>query len=92
MIVQFIASFIGIFFDLLTFAIIARVVLSWLQTSGAGRLKMIIYGMTEPVLGPFRKLIPRIGMIDISPIVALLLVDLTKTICLYLLSYISMSL
>ena len=89
---QFLQTFVRIFFDLLSFAIIARVVLSWLQSSGAGRLKMVIYDVTEPVLGPFRRVIPRVGMIDISPIVALLCLDISKTICLYLISYLAMNL
>lgn len=89
---QFLQQFVSIFFDLLSFAIIARVVLSWLQSSGAGRLKMVIYDITEPVLGAFRRIIPRVGMIDISPIVALLFLDLSKMILLYLISYIAKSL
>jgi YggT family protein len=32
--------------------------------------------VTEPVLGPFRRLIPPLGFLDISPIVVLLLLDL----------------
>jgi YggT family protein len=32
--------------------------------------------VTEPVLGPFRRIIPPLGMFDISPIVVLLLLDL----------------
>ena len=50
----------------------ARIILSWfpLQPGTAmASIASIIYQLTEPVMGPVRRLIPTIGMIDISPIV-----------------------
>ena len=85
MLVQFIADFIRIFFDLLTFAIIARILLSWIPNSGGGRLREILHDVTEPVLKPFRKFIPRLGMIDISPLVAIIVLDIVKGIVMQLL-------
>lgn len=84
MIGEFVFRFISIFFDILVFAIIARVLMSWLP-SGGGRLRMVLYDVTEPVLGPFRNIVPRLGMIDISPIVAIIVLDIVKTIILQLL-------
>jgi YggT family protein len=55
--------------------IFARIIISW----GVGphnRLLHFLIRATEPVLGPFRRLIPPLGFIDISPIVVLLLLDL----------------
>ncbi len=90
MILQYIASFISIFFDLLSFAILLRVILSWIDgNSGGGfigRLKMILYDVTEPVLSVFRKIIPRAGMLDFSPIVAIIALDLLKVLILSLVS------
>lgn len=57
--------------------IFARIIISW----GAGpqnRLLHFLIRVTEPVLGPFRRVIPPLGMIDISPIVVLLLLDLLQ--------------
>jgi YggT family protein len=40
----------------------------------------IVYEITEPVLGPLRRIIPRIGMIDITPIVAILLMQVIESV------------
>jgi YggT family protein len=85
---QLLYNFVGIFFDLLSFAIIARILLSWMQNQNTGRIKMVLHDITEPVLAPFRRSIFRIGMIDLSPIVALFVLDLVKSAMLYLVSYI----
>ena len=86
MLLSYIASFIRIFFGLLSFAIIARVLLSWFPGGGAYEVRSFIHRVTEPVLGPARRVIPRIGMIDISPIVVFFLLDIFQTILLYLLN------
>ena len=52
--------------------LLARVFLSWfpLQPGTAlASIASIVYQLTEPVMGPVRRIIPTIGMIDISPIV-----------------------
>jgi YggT family protein len=57
--------------------IFARIVVSW----GAGphnRLLRFLIRVTEPLLGPFRRIIPPLGPFDISPIVVLLLLDLLQ--------------
>jgi YggT family protein len=59
-------------FSLLIFM---RIVFSW-GVSSVNRVLRFLIGVTEPVLGPFRRLIPPLGMFDISPIVVLLLIQL----------------
>ena len=59
-------------FGLLVFM---RIVFSWGASSGNRVLRFLIR-VTEPVMGPFRRLIPPLGMFDISPIVVLLLISL----------------
>ena len=52
--------------------VFARIVLSWFPiTPGTtmASIAEVLYSVTEPVLGPLRRIIPPIGMIDISPIV-----------------------
>lgn len=88
MFLQYIATFVGILFDLMFFAIIARVLMSWMP-SGGGQLKSILYDITEPVLSIFRNIIPRIGMMDISPIVAIFALDLVKGLILYMIRYLA---
>jgi len=85
MLVSYLKIFISTFLDILSFAIVARVLLSWFPNA-SGNIKMFLYDITEPVLGIFKKIVPRMGMIDISPLVALLAIDLLKAIILSMLS------
>ncbi|MDT4952142.1 MAG: YggT family protein [Acidobacteriota bacterium] len=55
--------------------IFMRIVFSWGVSSVNPVLRFLVRA-TEPVLGPFRRLIPPLGMFDISPIVVLLLIRL----------------
>jgi YggT family protein len=59
-------------FSLLIFM---RIVFSW-GVSSVNRVQRFLIRVTEPVLGPFRRFIPPLGMFDISPIVVLLLISL----------------
>ena len=57
----------------------ARAILSWFPydpTSPINGVRRVIFTITEPVLAPFRRLIPPIGMIDISFLVAIIVVQL----------------
>ena len=36
----------------------------------------LLYEVTEPILAPMRNVIPRIGMIDITPLVAIILIQI----------------
>jgi YggT family protein len=87
----FLVSFVGIFLDILSFAIVARILLSWISSPGAGRLKMILYDVTEPIMAPFRKPMFRIGMMDISPIIVLLLLDIGKAVLIGAITYLFQS-
>ena len=57
-------------FGFLTFALLVRVVASWVPTLGASRWVRWSFGATEWMLRPLRGLIPSLGVIDITPIVA----------------------
>ena len=57
-------------FGLLRFALLVRVLSSWFPGLGASRWVRWSYGATEWMLRPLRRLIPTLGVIDITPIVA----------------------
>ena len=54
------------------FLIIAAVILSWVGGQLRHPVIPLIYQLTEPVLRPFRRFIPPIAGIDLSPIFALI--------------------
>jgi YggT family protein len=58
-------------------AVIGRVILSWfpLSNSGARAVMDVLYRITEPVLGPVRRVLPSFGGLDLSPIVVILVLN-----------------
>lgn len=66
-------------FRFLQFALLVRVISSWLRVSPYSRWIWWAYRVTEPILAPLRSVIPPIGgMIDITPIVAYLILWLLR--------------
>lgn len=57
-------------FAILRIALIVRVISSWLPISRYSPWIRWSFGLTEPFLGPLRQVIPNLGMIDITPIIA----------------------
>ncbi|MCH7652496.1 MAG: YggT family protein [Chloroflexi bacterium] len=49
-------------------------VLSWINLSPTNPLVVIINQITEPILAPIRRVLPKMGMIDLSPMVALIII------------------
>jgi YggT family protein len=84
-IISIAANTIDIFFRLLSFLIIARIFLSWVAPHSHGRIAEFIISTTQPVLRLFAKLPLRIGMMDFTPLVALILLDLLRGFLLQLL-------
>ena len=68
---QYLGTFIDVLFYVLWAAILGRVILSWLNLSPENPIVVLIYGITEPILKPIRRVLPSMGMIDLSPMVAL---------------------
>ena len=52
------------------------ILMSWIPESRNTQLGRTIGGLVEPYLAIFRKIIPSIGMIDISPIIAFVVLDI----------------
>ena len=73
-------NFVNILFTLLELAILARVLLSWFRVDPYHPAVAFLYQVTEPILRPLRNVIPPLGMMDISPIVALILMDIIRQI------------
>lgn len=73
-----ILGIILLFLQLLTFALIGRAVLSWVDPMGQWSISRILADITDPIIAPLRRVIPPIGMIDISFIVAILLIQVLE--------------
>ncbi|MEK7086136.1 MAG: YggT family protein [Patescibacteria group bacterium] len=78
-IIDYLANFIVIFKNILVYALIARILVSWFvmnETGPRNRIVQFLYDVTDPVLNLARRLPHRISMIDLSPMIAILGVDL----------------
>jgi YggT family protein len=89
-IIYFIFSILGGLLALLWWAIIISAVLSWLvafdiinlRNQAVYQIATFLERVTDPILRPFRRIIPPLGGVDISPIVVLLILTGVRTILL----------
>jgi len=72
-------------FNVLVWLIIGRCILSFVRHDPYQPLIKFVYDVTEPVMAPFRKLIPAAGGLDFSPIIAVLAISLVQKIVIDLL-------
>ena len=67
---------IGILLRFAGFVIFGRVMISWLvaaqMLSPTNPIVNALFNVTEPILGPIRKVIPRVGMFDFSPMLVMI--------------------
>jgi YggT family protein len=66
------------FVNVVNYLILARVIMSWFVRDYSNPIVQFIFQITEPILSPFRELLRKIGvggMLDFSPIVALLVIQ-----------------
>ena len=75
-------------FMIYRFMLIGYILLSWIPAAQDSAVGRFLAKVCEPYLGFFRKFIPPIGMIDISPIVALFALRFIQEGLLKVLSYI----
>jgi YggT family protein len=70
---------INLVFRLYSYAILARIVLSWIPLERNNLVVQFIYKITEPILAPFRIILPLGGMgLDLSPIIVFFLINLLQ--------------
>jgi YggT family protein len=64
--------------QILTYALIGRALLSWFDPGQQWAISRILADVTEPIMAPLRRVIPPIGMLDISFIVAIILIQVLQ--------------
>lgn len=64
---------LAIVIQFLALSVFARALLSWVVRDPYNPIVQVLDTITEPILQPLRQVVPRIGMIDISPLVAIIL-------------------
>lgn len=75
-------SLINAFFKLLNIALFIRILLSWIPHNPYHPIVQALYSITEPILAPFRNIIPphKLGGLDLSPIFAFFVLDFVQSV------------
>ncbi|MEW9501380.1 YggT family protein [Jeotgalibacillus marinus] len=63
---------------LYSYALIIYILMSWFPNARESSFGQTLSRLCEPYLEPFRKIIPPLGMIDISPLVAIITLNLAR--------------
>jgi YggT family protein len=69
----------SLFLKIIFWSMIISVILSWVAPGSRSPGAELVYQITEPVLAPFRRLIPNLGGLDISPIFAFIAIQLLQS-------------
>lgn len=57
---------------MLIWAVVARSLLSWFPVDQSSPLYQLLFRVTEPIIDPLRRVMPNTGMLDLSPLVAII--------------------
>ena len=76
-------AFICVLLQLYVFVLLVRIVLSWFPLEPGGAMATVngyLRSVTDPVLDPVRRLLPRTGMIDLSPLIVLIGIQVIQAV------------
>ena len=68
----YVAQFTLTFLTILTWSVVARALIGWLPIDQSSTVYQVLFRITEPVIDPIRRVLPTTGMIDLSPLAAIL--------------------
>ncbi|MBU7008588.1 YggT family protein [Phosphitispora fastidiosa] len=75
---------VDVMFDVIRWLVIARIILSFIpmftRIDPYHPLIRFVMEITEPLMAPFRRLIPPVGGLDLSPIVLFLVLEFARTL------------
>ena len=72
------SQLVSLLINVFVFAVFARAILSWFDPGNYNPASSLLHSITEPLLSLCRKVIPDLGGIDLSPLAALVLLQLAK--------------
>jgi YggT family protein len=75
------AQFVDILVQVLTTAIFLRAILSWFVPPGSDDIiSRLLHDITDPVLNPLRRVLPQMGVLDLAPLVAMVVLQVVGNI------------
>ncbi|MEM9254383.1 MAG: YggT family protein [Pseudomonadota bacterium] len=69
---------LGLLVNIYFFALLAMIILSWIAPGSSNPAVHLIYQITEPVMAPFRRVLPAMGGLDFSPILVFVLINVIQ--------------
>ncbi len=69
---------VGLLVNIYFFALLAMIILSWVAAGSRHPAIYLLYQITEPVMAPFRKMLPAMGGLDFSPILVFILINVIQ--------------
>ncbi len=73
---------VALLINIVFFAIIIQVILSWVAPGTHNPVASLLFALTQPVLRPIQRVVPPIGGLDLSPLVAIIALQLLKMLLL----------
>lgn len=71
---------LGVVVNIYFFGILAMIILSWVAPGSYNPFALLLHQLTEPVMAPFRKLLPSMGGLDLSPILVFLCINVIQIV------------
>lgn len=72
------ANLLSYLLQAMSLLIIGRALTSWFDPQMKSTIGRFLFNVTEPIIGPIRRVVPSFGMIDISPIIALIFIQVLQ--------------
>lgn len=69
---------VGLVVNIYFFALLAMIIASWVAPASRHPALLLLFQLTEPVMAPFRRMLPNMGGLDFSPILVFILINIIK--------------
>lgn len=73
---------VALAFNVFLFAIIIQVIISWINPHVHNPVTGLLFSLTNPVMTPFRRILPPMSGLDLSPLLAILAIQVAKMLVL----------
>ena len=80
MLIWSVLGLLGLLVNFYFFALLAMIILSWVAPGTSHPAARLLYQLTEPVMAPFRRLLPSMGGMDFSPILVFILINVVQIV------------
>jgi len=83
---EFVRQYVNYLFEIFIYAIFIRVLLNLLRVNSSNRIYQFLISITDPILNVAKKVTPRTGYIDLSPLIALIGLEIIRSVLFIVLS------